>query len=152
MLVETRQHLQTSAALGAVKPQLWYRLGQVEEALGSPGGGAEATRRAVEADTTNGEYFRVLVRQLVSAGQRGEALAVAEQRLREAPDSMPALMAIGELAPGTGEWQGAERALRKVVALHPENQQARKGLGLALGAAPSMDRSCSAAQGFERRQ
>lgn len=66
---------------------------------------------------------------LAASGQTIAALAAVETLLRHAPDEGEAHRLLGGLRQQAGDWQGAETALRRAVALMPDSAPALTALG-----------------------
>jgi Flp pilus assembly protein TadD/glycosyltransferase involved in cell wall biosynthesis len=72
--------------------------------------------------------------ELYRAGRRDEALALAEQALREAPGDSGALNLAGAILHGMGRLDEARERLERLVALDPLFMQARVNLAVVLQA------------------
>src|SRR4029077_20224480 len=111
--------------------QVWYELGQLEEAWGRLEGARSAYKRALEVlptFTTAAPALAVVVQKPEAAGP---AVNLLVQVLETDPYELEALSLLGRVLLDDGRTPEALEALERVLRLDPEPQPARFHRGVA---------------------
>lgn len=110
----------------AAAPGQWAATTHRDAALilarrGNLPGAAEAAKRAIDLDAESGPSRSLLAALLTSDRRPAEALVVLREWCAHAPSSPEAWIGLGQMALGQGRGDEAESALRKGIALAPDN-------------------------------
>jgi CheY-like chemotaxis protein len=140
-----RPLLEQATAAEPSDPVAWFWLAI---AAPSPGAAMRCLRRVLELEPTHEQarnglvtLLQTVAQRLAAAGARAEALDLAAEATRLAPNSQSVWLSIAAL---TDDQKERIEALRKAVAITPDDAQLRTRLRQALlarGVMPSIDRA-----------
>jgi tetratricopeptide (TPR) repeat protein len=131
-IASAADHLHRARESGAVNGRLWIQLGKAQQLLGLLGEAEDAFRFAFESDAANDEFSLPLLELLTKTNRIDQAKAVASQAIAKAPQSLAAHMYLAEQALETGDWEEARTHFGVSLKSDLENQDAHRGLGVAL--------------------
>jgi tetratricopeptide (TPR) repeat protein len=126
-------------AINPRKAGAYYNLGAIYVTLGRYSEAVPNLRQAVSDQKQGDEATSLLVRSLLSLGQKKEALALAEKQKSARPTSLTVRLAYAQSLAATGKTDAALSEYQAVLAQNPSFPSARTQLGILYFATRRLD-------------
>jgi tetratricopeptide (TPR) repeat protein len=122
-------HLEAMVKLFPRSGEIQHAVGELALARGDRDGARRAFERALQVNRRNWESLDRLITMDLRSGRVADARRRAEAALDASPDAVPALLLTAKAAEGAGDSRVAERHLRRVIELEPDNLDGYTALG-----------------------